>query len=903
VFLRRQSCQPARALAAPGEATLVLSQTVLVLNGYAGDDATDSAFIQTSSSAGGPLTNPSASTVTYTDGSGWLSIAKNGNLFTVTADPVSLTQGQYAASFTIMDQNATAESSPQTVSVTFVVDAAVLAVLQADDRFLTPSAETDGDPPDPLVMIISNVGTGMLAGPTASTVNYPSGQAGWVTGVAIASLGNDQYSCTITMDQTGLAEGDHRAVFVVSDANSAAIIETIVDLEVFTPIPATVLAVTPSSLTFNATEGDTVDPPTQTFTITNSGGGTLAGPTAQMLTAASWCSSVISGSGNNWSLDVSVEVGSLADGTYQVTFRFDDANATNGPLDRTVTFTVADAGGVAQPAYGSALLPRNPAGVSMEWDGDLRQYTGYPISFDFSAVPTFSGTVHQVATATQFGTAMAAAVDGDVIELTASFNASTSLVCRNRGTSGWVWIRSSGYASLPTYSGNVYTSTAASNRVDTTAHAAHIRTVTSTGNNIAPFRFAQGASGYWFTGIGATIASNRSINGALFEIISNSTQTTQAHQPSRIVLDRCWIRGPQARRGVNVSGRDMLISGSVVDNIDDISTNDSQAIGNINGGQHLLVFNNKIEGVSEPIFSGSGSIGITNQDPSDMAFIRNLVTKRAAWDSDVTYPEKKNMFEMKHGVRVLYFGQIHDNYQSSTGGQFQEIALTPSASYSWGKVHDVTIHGVYSKGGDGGWLQMSPQGSNGAEVHQGGARVTVAHCFQESGGTHAQSRIVFSCGANAGNQRDWPDVTIEHNSLRLHNAFLILDSTLVNTGAQWLRFRFANNVNTKTIENGPVFASAGVNANALNLALGTGNWTFTKNGIVSGASSFATGSSLLVSPHLCFQDSAANIFTDPVGGDYTILSSSSYNNSGTDGLDPGADIDWVVNTLTAGVEP
>jgi hypothetical protein len=897
--IRRQGCTPDDVTVNPAvQAVMVLSETTLLIDTDEGGSVAGTATIAITSTAG-DLFGPRAGTITYTNGSGWLSTSVDGgNVMTVTCTPGANAAGAYVASFPVTDANATAGSNNQTVTVTMRVNTVDVIQLRAQPtRFLNVTVDEDGAAPTPYDITVLDPGGGTLAGPTATAGTYPSGEEGWLS-KAITSNGDGTYNLRVQIDQTGLVPGASRGVFVVSDTASDEIIEFIVDLTVQAAVLVPVLAVSPSSFTQNAEEGDG-NVYTQQIAISNSGTGTLAGPVATVAPgASSWLSvSTPTGSGNAWSCTATLTTGALIEGDHTANITITDANAAS-PATVAVTFTVG-AAAEAQPAYGSALLPRNPAGVAMVWDGANLKYTGSPISFDYSAVPTFNGTTHSCTTRAQVDTALNACVDGDIIEIAGDITITSSLVCRNRGTGGWVWIRSNGHAGLPTYSGDYMTATKATNRLDTTAHAASLQTITTNANNVSVWRFEQGASGYWFTGLEITTNQTKSLNAALVEIISNTTQTQQAHQPSRIVLDRCWIHGPRTRRGVNTSGRDMLISGCVIDNIDAADTSDSQAIGNINGGQHLLAFNNELEAVSEPIFSGSGGIGITNQDPSDMAFIRNYVHKRAAWDSNTSYGEKKNMFEMKHGVRVLYFGQRHDHYR--VAGQFQEFAMTPSSSYSWGTIKDVTIHGVYSTDSNGGWLQMNPQGSSGTEVHLGGARFTMAHCYQAAGGVSGQSRIVLACGANAANQRDWPEVTIEHNTLDCSNTLLILDGSLYNRQAQWVSFRFANNVNIRQVEFGPVFGSNGTNTNALNLYLGSGNWTCTKNGIVTGGASFATGGSLLASPYLCFQDSEANIFTSPGTGDFTILSSSPYAGSGTDGMDPGADIDWVVNTLTAGV--
>lgn len=566
------------------------------------------------------------------------------------------------------------------------------------------------------------------------------------------------------------------------------------------------------------------------------------------------------------------------------------------------TVSVSGGGGGSFP-YGAAALP-----TGMTWnytEGGTREVTGSPLSFSYAAVPTVTGTTYDVSDTASWATAVAAAVDGDGIRITADFS-TTGLanLSRTSSSGGWVLVFTDRKATLDTnvpYSANYLTATS-TNRIhdsDTTCY----RTITMTGGSTTPLLgCAQSALGYWIVGIKFT-RNNDANEGIL--AFDTGTVTQESHWPNRIVVDRCIVDAAEhAKRGINCNGKDLLFSGSQIINATSSPQGytDSQAIASWRGGKNILIYNNACSGESEVIASGgSGHPPLTTQPFTNAAIIRNHLFKPAAWDSDVTYPLKKNMFEHKTAERALWLGNVCDNYKASSGGQFYQIMFTPEnnvGTATFQGIFDVNVIGNYLINGDeGGPLTISAQGSQ-SNLHSGMARITFVHTYQQHGSADAQSKIQI-LGEAPPKATNVNDCHLEHNTFHCDEAWMVVQNDLSGIG-DWERFVCRNNANARAPSFGPIFTSTTLNKAALDDHLGAGNWTFASNAQVSGGASWGASSSLLVAPYNCIQDTAVNLFTDSANSDYSAKAGGPLDGTATDGFDVGADVAWVLS-LTTGV--
>lgn len=557
-------------------------------------------------------------------------------------------------------------------------------------------------------------------------------------------------------------------------------------------------------------------------------------------------------------------------------------------------------GGGGDFPYGAAALP-----TGMSWnytEGGTRIVTGSPLSFSYSSVPSVTGTERDAGTEAAFSSALAASADGDGIRITADFSVSSGFQLPDRSSAGgWVLIYTDRKASFDTsvpYS-NDYLAATTTNRAEAGDVASLMRTITRTGTG-SVFTVAQGAEGYWFCGVKLT-RSGSAVSNAIVDLGASGV-SAEAQLANRIVFDRCIVDAAElSRRCISANCKDLLISGSTIINAvsTPISQGDSQAIAAWGAGKGMLFYNNAESAESEVVASGGDSPWITNLQPfTDVASIRNHFFKPSGWDSDVTYALKKNMYEMKTGQRVLFFGNVLDRFRSSPGGQFHQLNFVPTNQNndaSWQGVFDLTVVGnLMINGTEGGPLSMSAQGSS-SNLNAGGARWTFVHNYQRDGSADSQSKIQVL--GDAARQHSVVDTHLEHNTFHCDETWFTIENGLSGVG-DWERFVCRNNANARAATYGPVFTSTTTNAAALDDHLGAGNWTFANNGQVSGGASW--GATLLGAPHNNVQDSAANLFTDPGSADYSAKAAGPLDGTGTDGFDIGADVAWVLS-LTTGV--
>ena len=123
------------------------------------------------------------------------------------------------------------------------------------------------------------------------------------------------------------------------------------------------LALNPTSLTFNATEGGS-NPAPRDVAVSNSGGGTLNAVSASE--NAGWLSVSRSGSGNSQTLTNTVDIAAVSAGTYNTTVTVACSNATNSPQTYSVELNVAEPAPVlaltpASLAFGAVAGGGNPA--------------------------------------------------------------------------------------------------------------------------------------------------------------------------------------------------------------------------------------------------------------------------------------------------------------------------------------------------------------------------------------------------------------------------------------------------------------------------------------------------------------------------------------------------------------
>jgi glucose/arabinose dehydrogenase/PKD repeat protein len=329
----------------PPQPALSTSASSLSFNGTQGGANPAVQTFNVTNTGGGTLNwtaSESASWLTVTPASGTAP-----STLTASVSTAGLAPGTYTAPITVTAAGAT--GSPKTVNVTLVVSAAP-PVLTVSPSSLSFTATQGGANPAAQTVNVTNGGGGTLSW-TASD-NQP-----WLS-VALAS-GTGAGTPSVSANIAGLAAGTYTGTVTISAAGASGSPKTVaVTLTVNPPTP--VLAVSPASLTFNATAGGG-SPAAQTVNVTNTGGGTLSWAASDN---QPWLSTSPATGTAPGTVSVSANTSGLAAGTYTGTVTISAAGASGSPKTVAVTLNVSPAAPVLSVTPGSLVFAATQGGAN-----------------------------------------------------------------------------------------------------------------------------------------------------------------------------------------------------------------------------------------------------------------------------------------------------------------------------------------------------------------------------------------------------------------------------------------------------------------------------------------------------------------------------------------------------------
>ena len=497
-------------------------------------------------------------------------------------------------------------------------------------------------------------------------------------------------------------------------------------------------------------------------------------------------------------------------------------------------------------------------------------------TIDTTYSPPTGGTTWTVNAGDNFQTALNNAKLGDTIVLQAgaTFTGNFTLPVKTTG-SGWIYVVSSNYSSLPS----------PGNRVAPTDAPNMAKLAFPYGSAGIGIQTASGASNYRFVGIEMTPNTGVFMYN-LFAV--GKGETTVASLPSNITIDRCYLHGDPtvgSIRGVLMNGNYVAVIDSYLSDFKVVG-NDTQAVGSYNGIGPFKIANNYLEAAGENIIFGGADPSIPNDVMSDITITGNLISKPLAWMSVTPAWSVKNLLELKNAQRVLIQGNLfQNNWVGAQDGY--SVLFTPrnqNNTAPWSVVQDVTFtyntlnnlaQGFNIMGQD--YINPSQLGhrilvQNNVITLTGIGGITSAHIFQ----------IIDSI----------TDLTIDHNTgfiTGVGSLAVAQNSPLSN------EFAFTNNL----VSYGTYgFTGTGTAEGTATLNAWFTNWTFTSNAIIGDPNK----TSVYPSGNYFPATIAAVGFVNYAGGNYALASTSPYKNAGTDGLDLGANITTLgqVSTGVAG---
>jgi len=374
-------------------------------------------------------------------------------------------------------------------------------------------------------------------------------------------------------------------------------------------------------------------------------------------------------------------------------------------------------------------------------------------------------------------------------------------------------------------------------------------------------------------------------------------QDTLAEVPYALVIDKSWLHAADStqsiQRGIALNSASTDITNSWITDIHGIGF-DTQAICGWNGPGPYNITNNYLEASGENVMFGGARASIPGLVPTGINFQRNYLFKPLSWYvNDPSYAgihwTVKNLFELKNARTAMVSGNVmENNWTDAQAGWGVQFTPRTSDSGPAAVIEDVQfVYNIVRNSGQGVNILGMDDPPQPQEVRL--RRLRIAHNLFENinGPKFGSSGNLFTI-TNAADS-----VTIENNT-GFHTGTIILSDYAPSTN-----FVYRNNISRHNTYG--VFGSGA----------GTGNVTLQK---YFPSAVFAGN---VIAKEVLGPDSPSNIeavypagnyfpaslqaigFADMAGGNYRLLSTSPYKGKGTDGKDPGADLDALQAAQTA----
>ncbi len=448
---------------------------------------------------------------------------------------------------------------------------------------------------------------------------------------------------------------------------------------------------------------------------------------------------------------------------------------------------------------------------------------------------------------------------GDVIVLEAGATWTGPYILPNKGPgTDWIYVQSSNYANLP----------GPGNRVSPYDAADMPTILTPAGTGFGGVYPAADAHHWRFVGI-----EFRPVVG---DFVYNVVDFTDPSD--HMILDRCYLHGNPSEaciRGVQLDSA----HGAAVDCYFSeflSSGNDTQAVLTIETPGPIKVHNCYLEATGENFMAGGADPSITDRVPSDITFTKNLLVKRLGWQG--VWTQVKNLFELKNARRVLVEGNVMANCWAAAQPGFA-VVITPrnqDNGASWSAVEDVTfrLNRIHNSA-----QGFNLQGADDVFVSETTNRVLIEDVLLTVNTDLGGSGRIFQFLGNANGPPE--NVTVQNVS-----AFISGSGSSAMAFCQIAPKSPGFTFRDQVVDCGDFgFTGTGSAPGTDTLDTHFVNWTWTNNVCI------ATQGGAYPPNNSFPADYDAVGFVDFDGGDYRLDAGSPYKDSGTDGTDPGCDID------------
>ena len=490
-----------------------------------------------------------------------------------------------------------------------------------------------------------------------------------------------------------------------------------------------------------------------------------------------------------------------------------------------------------------------------------------------TTMPTLTGATIFVNSGGDLQAAIDAADLGDEIVLEAGANFTGTFTLPDKGAgSDWIIIRSSAVDSMPP------------GKRATVADASSMPKIVGSGSPVMAFRAEPNAHHYRLIGLEIYPRSGQ------FTYALNSFEWSNHH----IIFDRVYAHGNElgGRRFAALNGQNIAVIDSHISGWWENGA-DSQAVWWKEGQTHLL-HNNFLEAAGEVIMTG-GAPYVDSRLPSDITITKNTFTKRLSWWSeDASYDGQsrtiKNILELKAARRVLIEANTFTNFWIEDQ-RLPIVFKSSNQAPNCANPNAITEHITFRNNllnGIGNGVQVSNDGvcPNG-ELDSQNILIENNLLLDINLSRSWHSSLANGTGRPFEILGSHPNVIIRHNTVLnpegdVDGAILWIEGN--NTG-----LIFENNI--------VGHARWGVRGSGLGVGNGTLN-SAAPGAVYQGNVQYGDQPQNISNNYPPGQFYPTNIaaidfvnYVESGGGDYRLSDASPFKGAGTDGKDPGVDMD------------
>ncbi|HEV7472419.1 MAG TPA: hypothetical protein VGN90_00115 [Pyrinomonadaceae bacterium] len=383
---------------------------------------------------------------------------------------------------------------------------------------------------------------------------------------------------------------------------------------------------------------------------------------------------------------------------------------------------------------------------------------------------------------------------------------------------------------------------------------------------------------YKFIGVEFLPAANASYVYNVIDL-GSSDYISPAQFPHHLIFDRCYVHSPglnRARRGFALNSAETTIVNSHVSGFAGAG-DETQAIAGWNGPGPFHIINNYLEAAGEVVLIGGADPSVPNLVPSDIEFRRNYLRKSKEWIGRATI---KGTFELKNARRVVIEGNLIESEILTTA-----IVLTvrnQGGKAPWSTIEDVDIKNNLVRHASSG---INILGSDNERHSQEAKRIRIVNNLLEDIVANDPNNIPYFLQTNGGQQ-----ITVAHNTVQQAG------NIITGYGAPTRAFVFRDNI--------ALFNRYGVVCQIEAAECGRENMFCScfPGGVFKG-NVFADNLGAVANDKIDSKYPAGNYFvasyqrigfTDFAHGDWRLGAASRTRNRGSDGRDPGVDLDALV---------